>query len=185
LDDFVPVPCCNPTCGFSTYAILTDNGVVPLPRLLDVEHYLTYIENRTMPALEKELISKLEALWSVASAPGVEGAADLIQQFAGAEEAVQRSEHQGGVGCSACRSGMPLSRHKPRDIARHVFMISTRDFMDRWTFNTEDLLKCCIGVLTPDGRSIPFCAYNTVGYREEVRQTLRQQSGRRVMASAD
>jgi uncharacterized radical SAM superfamily Fe-S cluster-containing enzyme len=30
-----------------------------------------------------------------------------------------------------------------------------------------------VGVLTPDGRIIPFCAYNNVGYREEVRETLR------------
>lgn len=185
LDDFIPVPCCNPTCGFSTYAILTEDNVVPLPRLLDVEHYLTYVENRTMPALEKELISKLEALWSMAATPGMESATELIQQFAGAQEIGQRGKHQDGPGCSACRSGLSLSQHKPRDIARHVFMISTRDFMDPWTFNTEDLLKCCIGVLTPDGRAIPFCAYNTAGYREEVRQALRQQSGRRVMASAD
>jgi uncharacterized radical SAM superfamily Fe-S cluster-containing enzyme len=51
-------------------------------------------------------------------------------------------------------------------------MITTRDFMDVWTFNTRDLLKCCIGVLIPDGRTIPFCAYNTVGYREQVTEAL-------------
>ena len=34
------------------------------------------------------------------------------------------------------------------------------------------LMKCCIGELIPDGRIIPFCAYNTVGYREQVRAAL-------------
>ena len=24
----------------------------------------------------------------------------------------------------------------------------------------------------PDGRAIPFCAYNSVGYREEIREQL-------------
>ncbi len=26
--------------------------------------------------------------------------------------------------------------------------------------------------ITPDGRLIPFCAYNSVGYREQVREQL-------------
>ena len=32
------------------------------------------------------------------------------------------------------------------------------------------MMKCCVGELIPDGRVIPFCAYNTAGYREQVRQ---------------
>jgi uncharacterized radical SAM superfamily Fe-S cluster-containing enzyme len=34
------------------------------------------------------------------------------------------------------------------------------------------LMKCCVGELVPDGRIIPFCAYNSVGYRERVRADL-------------
>ena len=33
-------------------------------------------------------------------------------------------------------------------------------------------MKCCVGILVPDGRIIPFCAYNSVGYRQEVRDKL-------------
>jgi hypothetical protein len=33
-------------------------------------------------------------------------------------------------------------------------------------------MKCCVEQLTPDGRIIPFCAYNSVGYREEIREQL-------------
>ena len=35
-------------------------------------------------------------------------------------------------------------------------------------------MKCCVEEITPDGRLIPFCAYNSVGYREQVRA---EQSG--------
>ena len=34
------------------------------------------------------------------------------------------------------------------------------------------LQKCCVGELIPDGRVIPFCAYNSVGYREAVESEL-------------
>jgi hypothetical protein len=33
-------------------------------------------------------------------------------------------------------------------------------------------MKCCVTEITPDGRLIPFCAYNSVGYREQQRQQL-------------
>jgi tetraether lipid synthase len=34
------------------------------------------------------------------------------------------------------------------------------------------LQKCCAAEIVPDGRLIPFCAYNSVGYREQVREAL-------------
>ena len=51
-------------------------------------------------------------------------------------------------------------------------MVMITDFMDPWTFNVKNLMKCCKEFLLPDGRQIPFCAYNTVGYREQVREQL-------------
>ena len=33
----------------------------------------------------------------------------------------------------------------------------------------KQLMKCCVEEITPDARMIPFCAYNSVGYREQVR----------------
>jgi hypothetical protein len=33
-------------------------------------------------------------------------------------------------------------------------------------------MKCCVEEITPDGRLIPFCAYNSVGYREQLREQL-------------
>jgi len=33
-------------------------------------------------------------------------------------------------------------------------------------------MKCCVEEITPDGRLIPFCAYNSVGYREQVRARM-------------
>ena len=51
-------------------------------------------------------------------------------------------------------------------------MIVIQDFQDPYTLNVKALMKCCVEQITPDGRLIPFCAYNSVGYREEVREQL-------------
>jgi uncharacterized radical SAM superfamily Fe-S cluster-containing enzyme len=54
--------------------------------------------------------------------------------------------------------------------------------MDPWTFNQKNLMKCCKEFLLPGGKQIPFCAYNTVGYREQARTQLVQQEKQRQAA---
>ena len=42
----------------------------------------------------------------------------------------------------------------------HAFCISCMAFQDAWTLDLERLRDCCIHTVSPDGRLIPFCAYN-------------------------
>ena len=60
----------------------------------------------------------------------------------------------------------------PASLKRHFFVVQVHGFMDEHTFDLQRLIKCCIHELLPDGRAVPFCAYNTMGYREEVRAAL-------------
>jgi uncharacterized radical SAM superfamily Fe-S cluster-containing enzyme len=57
-----------------------------------------------------------------------------------------------------------------------------QDFMDPWTFNQKNLMKCCKEILLPDGKQIPFCAYNTLGYREQARRQLAERERHRNQA---
>jgi uncharacterized radical SAM superfamily Fe-S cluster-containing enzyme len=51
-------------------------------------------------------------------------------------------------------------------------MVVAQDFQDEWTLDVGKLRKCCVGEIVPDGRIIPFCAYNAAGYRKQVRADL-------------
>ncbi len=42
----------------------------------------------------------------------------------------------------------------------HLFTISGMAFQDAWTLDLERLRECCVITCSPDGRLIPFCAYN-------------------------
>jgi uncharacterized radical SAM superfamily Fe-S cluster-containing enzyme len=66
-----------------------------------------------------------------------------------------------------------------------MFMIMFQDFMDLWTFNQKNLMKCCKEILLPDGHQIPFCAYNTVGYREQAREQLAARQRSRAIAGSN
>lgn len=173
--DFVPVPCCMPTCNFVTYTMLDGDTVTPITRLLAIDQYLDYLKNRTLPGLSDELLHTLERLWSSSAMVGSDrAAADVARTLAGPSAALRTGlpatppRSRMTERCTACHSSLPLSSHTPRDLARHIFMINSRDFMDPWTFNVKNVMKCCVEFLQPDGRMIPFCAYNSAGYRERA-----------------
>lgn len=67
--DFIPVPCCFPTCNSVSYAFVSGSEVLPIARLIDMEQYLDYIANRVLPDKE-EVRGALERLWSSAAVPG-------------------------------------------------------------------------------------------------------------------
>jgi 7,8-dihydro-6-hydroxymethylpterin dimethyltransferase len=191
LSDFVPVPCCMPTCNFVTYAMLDGDAVTPITRMLAIDQYLDYLKNRTLPGLSDELLRTLERLWSSSAMVGSDrAAADVARTLSGPSTALRTSipptppRSRMTDRCDACHAHLPLNEHTPRDLARHVFMINTRDFMDPWTFNVKNVMKCCVEFLVPDGRMIPFCAYNSVGYREQVTGELMAQSVSRKAAKA-
>ena len=148
--DFIPVPCCHPTCRSATYAYVEDGQVTPLPRVVEVDKYLDYITNRTLPEVRPDVLEALEGLWSASSVPGT-------------DEATRRFE------CAACNVSFS---NETAYVKQHVFMIVIQGFADPYTLDLKALMKCCIGELVPDGRIIPFCAYNSVGYREKVRSAL-------------
>jgi len=71
--------------------------------------------------------------------------------------------------CESCGIDLPAALQEMR---QNFFMIGVQDFQDAYTLNVRQLMKCCVAQIVPDGRIIPFCAYNSVGYREQVRERM-------------
>jgi uncharacterized radical SAM superfamily Fe-S cluster-containing enzyme len=148
VSDFFPVPCCFPTCRSITYLLVDGDTVVPIPRLVAIEDHLDYVSNRVMPDLT--IRAALEKLWSASAVPGSPTTAAELE-------------------CATCGIDLPDA---VRSLTDKAFMIVIQDFQDSYTLNVRQLMKCCVEEITPDGRLIPFCAYNSVGYREQVRAQL-------------
>lgn len=164
--DFIPVPCCHPSCQSIAYAYIEGEVVTPLARIVDVDEYLDYITNRVWPDPEGEIREALAGMWSSSAAPGSDTMADDFV-------------------CATCNIDFRI----PSNVAKHIFAITIKDFQDPYTFDIKKLMKCCVEIATPDGRLIPFCAYNTVGYREDVKKEImmsraRERFERRTNGSA-
>lgn len=149
--DFVPVPCCFPTCRSITYLLIDGDLVVPVPRLVNVDDYLDYVTNRVMP--DMTVRGSLEKLWSASAVPGTGESGNTAAPLE----------------CATCGIDLPEAL---KELEEKSFMVVIQDFQDPYTLNVKALMKCCVEEITPDGRLIPFCAYNSVGYREQVREQL-------------
>ena len=144
--DFVPVPCCFPTCRSMSYAFVDGDTVIPFTRLLEIDDYLDYLSNRVIP--DYDVRHALEKMFSSSATPGAE---------------------QALLACESCGIDRPAELDQLQD---RVFMLIVQDFQDAYTLNVRQLMKCCVAEIVPDGRLIPFCAYNSVGYREQVREQM-------------
>src|SRR5581483_7135931 len=94
----------------------------------------------------------------------------------------QKATDQIAFSCQACEVPESIT---VGDIAQHMIMIMLQDFMDPWTFNQKNVMKCCKEFLLPGGKQIPFCAYNTIGYREQARAQLEAAEPERRRARAE
>jgi len=58
-----------------------------------------------------------------------------------------------------------------------TLFIGAMHFQDKYNFDVARVKKCVIHYATPDGRIIPFCAYNNFGYREEIEKAHSKELG--------
>jgi uncharacterized radical SAM superfamily Fe-S cluster-containing enzyme len=168
--DFFPVPCCFPTCRSITYLLADGEDVLPIPRLLPMENYLDYISNRALP--DASVRGALEGLWSASAIPGSDTVIERLTTALaslGLPDELNQITRVAMETCLSCGIDFPDAL---TDLAAKAFMIVIQDFQDPYTLNVRQLMKCCVEEITPDGRLIPFCAYNSVGYREQVREQL-------------
>ena len=65
----------------------------------------------------------------------------------------------GGTGCCTGSASETLNRIIA-EAAKSSFCISGMAFQDVWNVNLARLRECFLHVVSPDGRVVPFCAYN-------------------------
>ena len=153
--DFLPIPCPHPTCAACTYLLKDEGNTIPLTRLISVEDSLDFVVNRAAHSLSPQLQPVIETLIRVG--------------------ALGREEE---TPCCGVETGF-LSASDLSFFAKHFFVIQAHGFMDAHTFDLKRIMKCCIHQLLPDGRAIPFCVYNNLPYRDEVKlqQEARNEQG--------
>ena len=175
-DDFYPVPCVLPFsdlveaytgkpqvrftahqhCGAATYVFVTDEGIVPVNRMVDVDGLFESITQMAETLKKGGTINKYKAL--------IEGVRNLHTSLKKGEQD-NAAEFWMLIGKTLVGQNFEALR----EFHWNALFIGTMHFMDRYNYDLARVQRCCIHYATPDGRLIPFCTYNSGPvYREQV-----------------
>ena len=152
-DDFFPIPCPHPHCSVCTFSFIDPQTgeLTTIRRLVEIEDYLDYFKNSVVPDIEGTIKEALESLFSFSTSPGSH---KIVESY-----------------CQACGIDLNLEsiQSSMGQYLDHVKMISIKPFMSAWDVDVKRLMKCCVHEVLPDGKIIPFCAYNIL-YRDKYQK---------------
>jgi uncharacterized radical SAM superfamily Fe-S cluster-containing enzyme len=181
-DYFYPVPCVVPIsrlveaytgkpqvmftthqhCGAATYAFVTDEGMVPVNRMLDVDAFFESVDKMATKLAKGGSINKYMTL--------VEGIKDLYSSTRNVEQK-NTAEFSKLIG----KTLLSQDFEALQEFHWNALFIGTMHFMDCHNYDLSRVQRCCIHYATPDGRLIPFCTYNSGPvYREKVWKAFAQ-----------
>jgi hypothetical protein len=138
--DIIPVPC-NPDALAMAYAIKSPSGLQPLTHLIPPEVLLA--GDRNTIVFERDPALKAQVFRLFATNLGPES---------------QASELKDLLCCLPQIQGGSLTYE-------NVFRVLIMQFIDAWNFDVRAMKKSCVHIAQPDGRIIPFEAFN-VFYRD-------------------
>lgn len=146
----------HPHCGIATFVISDDETgkVIPISRMIDVEGFLGEVKKiaestkDSIFAKQKAIVKSIKLLKYIKK-ENVPKDFKLKQLL---ENVLTQKDKQALA-----------------DFHWKVTFVGGMHFQDLYNYDIERVKRCCIHYTTPDGRLIPFCAYNGgPTFREQV-----------------
>jgi uncharacterized radical SAM superfamily Fe-S cluster-containing enzyme len=148
----------HPGCGLASYFFLEkDKDPIPLTRFVDVEGLVEDMWELAQRAKDSKIkfVSKIKALnllrrhFDEDQAPSGMGLRTFLKTLG----ALFKSGDKKGVS----------------EFSWRVMYVGGMHFQDNYNYDIERVKRCVIHYASPDGRIIPFCAYNTgPTFRNEI-----------------
>lgn len=146
-------------CGMATYLFKEDGRLMPITRFLDVEGFLDYLRGITVEMRTHKLrkagkaLSTVKLLWNI-------------------KKYVKRRPRDFDIARSLTRSLKHRSYDHLLSFHENSLFIGMMHFQDPYNYDVQRVQKCDIHYATPDGRIIPFCAFNVIPalYRDEIQE---------------
>ena len=149
----------HPNCGMATYMFIDKKTreITPLPRFIDVESLFVDLE-KLVSKTEKRTFKKLSALTAL----------KLIDKH------MDESKTPEGMNKTNLLKMLKalLKDDTKKGLAKFswdMLYMGAMHFQDSYNYDVDRVMRCGIHYTTPDGKIIPFCAYNSGPvYRTEI-----------------
>jgi len=176
-DDFFPVPTvapithaveafsgtsqyelsAHPACGMATYLFIEDGKLVPITRFVDVPGLMDFLDDhaeRLASARFKKLTVATMAL--------------KLGKF------IDKDKKPSGLNFKKLLADVIIKRSYGAvgELQKRSLFVGMMHFQDLYNYDIERVKRCCIHYAVPDGRIIPFCAFNILPelYRDKIQK---------------
>jgi len=145
-------------CGAATYLFVGDDGkVVPITRFVDVNGLMEWL-NEKSEELKQARFKKLKMI----------GMLPKLASF------IEKENQPAGLNLASMLFNI-LAKKDYRSLgALHhkSLFVGMMHFMDLWNYDIERVERCCVHYAQPDGRIVPFCAFNVIPqwYRDGIQE---------------
>ena len=147
-------------CGAATYVFLDGDKVIPIPRFIDVEGFVEFLEEKADELEKKEKIGKITK---------TKVGAQMLLKFKSFydEKYAPKSLNVLGLIKNAFLKGTYKAMG---EFHTKTLFLGMMHFMDDYNYDIERVERCVIHYAMPDGRIVPFCAFNVIPeiYRDKV-----------------
>ena len=176
--DFFPVPCVTSVthlaealhgtpqyelsahfaCGAATYVFKDEDGkIIPVTRFIDVQALFALLEKTASEVRggKNKTLAKLELAYAVRKLVNDERKPKRLDANRMLKDLLLKGSYDG-----------------LREFHHNSLFIGMMHFMDLYNYDVERVERCCIHYAMPDGRVVPFCAFNVVPefYRDSVQK---------------
>jgi uncharacterized radical SAM superfamily Fe-S cluster-containing enzyme len=176
-EDFYPVPTCMPiswfiealsgrpkyelsshfACGMATYLFKDGEKIIPISRFFDIDGFLEYLIEATdrIKKSKSKLVEAFKFLFKLSSFIDKEKAPKYINISRLIFNIFIRRDY----------SALAEFHYK-------TLFVGMMHFQDLYNYDIERVKRCVIHYTLPDGRVIPFCAFNVIPqvYRDSVQR---------------
>jgi len=138
-------------CGVATYVFKEGNKLVPITNFIDIQGMLEFLKEQT-ENIQKSRVKKF--------GKAVSGVKLLLNLNKFIDENKKPKELDiGEIITSAITGG---NYDSLSEFHKKSLFIGMMHFMDLYNYDIDRVQNCCVHYAVPDGRIIPFCAFNVI-----------------------
>jgi len=147
----------HPACGMATYLFLDGGKVVPITRFLDVEGFLKFLDELALQA--KGITGKVYTSLKILS---------KLNKFID-EKNQPKDLNLAKIIFNILKTG---DYNSLRELQHKSLFLGMMHFQDLYNYDIERVKRCVIHYAQPDGKIVPFCAFNVIPqwYRDKIQK---------------
>ncbi|VVB61567.1 7,8-dihydro-6-hydroxymethylpterin dimethyltransferase [uncultured archaeon] len=145
---------CNSHCGMATFVFKDGDKIIPLEEFVDIGRAYKLLKELSFEDLGTN-VGKLKA---------------ATKLYSKVSKIVNKEKAPKDVDVASMIVDVLLKKGGTDKFVLRSMMIGSMHFMDPYNYDIDRVQRCVIHYVTPDGRIIPFCAFNVLPefYRDKI-----------------